>query len=79
MCKNTIYWESFEKDPNGFIHELETISDEADKNDIICIYDNHQWECSSFLGRGIGFPNSIMSIIFKKIISKIILLTHKTN
>ena len=59
------YWESFEKDPSGFIHELEIISSEADKNDITCIYDNHQWECSSFLGEGIGFPNSIMSIIFK--------------
>ncbi|MGN6708292.1 MAG: cellulase family glycosylhydrolase, partial [Candidatus Nitrosocosmicus sp.] len=58
------YWESFEKDPNGFMHELEIISNEADKNDIKCIYDNHQWECSSFLGQGIGFPNSLLAIIF---------------
>ncbi len=54
------YWESFEKDPNGFIQELEVISEEADKNDLVCIYDNHQWECSSSLGYGIGFPNSLL-------------------
>ncbi|MDP8906636.1 MAG: cellulase family glycosylhydrolase, partial [Thermoproteota archaeon] len=60
------YWESFEKDPNGFIKELETISEEADKNGLMCIYDNHQWECSSFLGHGIGFPNSLLSIAFQR-------------
>ena len=54
------YWESFEKDHIGFIEELEVISDEADKNDLKCIYDNHQWECSSLLGYGIGFPDSLL-------------------
>lgn len=60
-----VYWESYEKDPGGFIEELTLISDEADKNNISCIYDNHQWECSSFLGYGIGFPNSIISPLFR--------------
>ena len=55
------YWESFEKDHDGFIQEIEIISEEADKNNLMCIYDNHQWECSSFLGQGIGFPNSLLS------------------
>src|SRR6187551_1083098 len=54
------YWESFENDSNGFIQEIELISEEADKNGLYCIYDNHQWECSSFLGQGIGFPNSLL-------------------
>lgn len=54
------YWESFEKDPEGFIQELEVISEEADKNGLGCIYDNHQWECSSSLGYGIGFPSSLL-------------------
>jgi hypothetical protein len=61
-----VYWESYEKDPDGFIEELNLISDEADENNISCIYDNHQWECSSFLGYGIGFPNSIVSPLFQK-------------
>ncbi len=59
-----IYWESYEKDSAAFLDELRLISDEADKNNILCIYDNHQWECSSFLGYGIGFPNSIVSPLF---------------
>ena len=54
------YWESFEKDPEGFIQELEVISEEADKNGLGCIYDNHHWECSSSLGYGIGFPSSLL-------------------
>ena len=38
----------------------------ADKYGIKCIYDNHQWECSSWIGSGIGFPNSLMSNHFEK-------------
>jgi hypothetical protein len=60
------HWESFEKDPVGFIQELEVISDEADKNDLMCIYDNHQWECSSLLGYGIGFPDSLLCTISQR-------------
>ena len=60
-----VYWESYEKDPEGFIQELNLISEEADKNNISCLYDNHQWECSSFLGYGIGFPNSIVSQLYQ--------------
>ena len=60
------YWESYEKDPEGFKQELDIISKEADKYNTMCIYDNHQWERSSFLGHGIGFPNSIMSNQFSK-------------
>ena len=60
------YWEAYEKDSEGFFQELKMISEEADKNDLVCIYDNHQWECSSFLGRGVGFPNSLLSHLFKR-------------
>ena len=60
------YWESYERDPIGFMDELNEIAKEADSNKIMCIYDNHQWECSSLLGRGRGFPNSLMSILFQK-------------
>ena len=55
-----LYWESYEKDPKEFIKELDAISSVADEYNILCIYDNHQWECSSYLGRGIGFPNSLL-------------------
>jgi hypothetical protein len=65
-----VYWESYEKDPEGFIQELNLISDEADKSNVSCLYDNHQWECSSFLGYGIGFPNSIVSQLYQNNSSK---------
>src|SRR6476646_1839403 len=59
------YWESYGKNPNGFMNELDRISKEADTQNIMCIYDGHQWECSSYLGWGIGFPNSLMYSLFQ--------------
>ena len=61
-----VYWESFEKDQPGFKGELDNISNQADKYNISCIYDNHQWMCSSYLGYGIGFPNSILRPFFHR-------------
>jgi hypothetical protein len=63
LVRIPVYWESYEKDPRGFINELEIIAAEADKYNISCIYDNHQWKCSSSFGFGIGFPNSIATSI----------------
>lgn len=54
-----LYWESYEKSPQEFIGELDNVSSIAEEYNISCIYDNHQWECSSYLGEGIGFPNSV--------------------
>ncbi|MGB8034620.1 MAG: cellulase family glycosylhydrolase, partial [Nitrososphaeraceae archaeon] len=59
-----VYWESYEKNPEEFNQELDSISSLADKYGISCIYDNHQWECSSYFGRGIGFPNSLLTPSF---------------
>lgn len=61
-----LYWESYERDPLEFIHELDNISSTADKYDILCVYDNHQWGCSSYFGKGIGFPNSLLVQCFKE-------------
>jgi hypothetical protein len=61
-----IYWESYEKNPDEFNKEIDNISYTADKYNLSCIYDNHQWECSSYLGYGIGFPNSLLSTHFHK-------------
>jgi cellulase (glycosyl hydrolase family 5) len=55
-----LYWESYEKNSEEFIEELDNVSSIAEEYDISCIYDNHQWECSSYLGEGIGFPNSLL-------------------
>ena len=55
-----LLWESCEKNPEEFNQELDNISSAAGKYDILCIYDNHQWECSSYIGEGIGFPNSLL-------------------
>jgi len=59
-------WESWEADKSGFYEDLEKISKVADAYSISCIYDNHQWECSSWLGRGIGMPNSLLSSDYTK-------------
>jgi hypothetical protein len=56
-----LYWECYEKNPEAFNQELDNISSAAWKYDILlCIYDNHQWECSSYIGEGSGFPNSLL-------------------
>jgi hypothetical protein len=61
-----VYWESFEKDQLGFKEELDNISNQADKYNISCIYDNHHWMFSSYLGYGKGFPNSILRPFFHR-------------
>lgn len=60
-----LYWESYEKNPEKFMEEIDNISLTADEYDISCIYDNHQWECSSYFGEGIGFPNSLLMNSFE--------------
>ena len=59
-----LYWESYERNPECFNQELDSISSLADKYGISCIYDNHQWKCSSYFGDGIGFPNSLLESSF---------------
>jgi cellulase (glycosyl hydrolase family 5) len=62
----TIYWESWELNRDECLDDLGVIADSADKHGITCIYDNHQWECSSWIGSGIGMPNSVMSRYYEK-------------
>jgi Cellulase (glycosyl hydrolase family 5) len=52
------YWEAYEKDPTGFINELATVAQTADKYGLKVMYDNHEFHTSSWLDptRGIGFP-----------------------
>src|SRR6185437_9249292 len=59
-------WESWEYNKGDFYDDLEKISKVADAYGISCIYDNHQWECSSWLGWGIGMPNSLVSNNYEK-------------
>jgi hypothetical protein len=59
-----LYCESYERNPEGFNQELDSVSSLADKYGISCIYDNHQWKCSSYFGDGIGFPNSLLTSSF---------------
>jgi len=59
-------WESWEYNKGDFYDDLEKISTVADAYGISCIYDNHQWECSSWLGWGIGMPNSLVSNNYEK-------------
>jgi len=62
-----IHWESWELNRDQFKDDLEAIGDAADRHGIMCIYDNHQWECSSWIGSGIGFPiPCCQSIIIKQ-------------
>jgi hypothetical protein len=62
----TLYWESWELNRDRCLDDLSVIADSADKYEVMCIYDNHQWECSSWLGYGIGMPNSVMSKYYEK-------------
>jgi hypothetical protein len=55
------YWESYERDPIAFIEELEVVANTADKYGIKVIYDNHQFQTSSWLGTGTGFPANLFN------------------
>lgn len=66
----TFYWESWELNRDQCIIDLKGIADAGDKYGIMCIYDNHQWECSSWIGDGIGMPNSVMSQYYPRKICK---------
>ena len=62
----TFYWESWELNREQCRDDLSVIADSADTHGIMCIYDNHQWECSSWIGSGIGMPNSVMSSYYER-------------
>ncbi|HET7390027.1 MAG TPA: cellulase family glycosylhydrolase [Nitrososphaeraceae archaeon] len=57
------YWESYIRNPDQFIDELNTVAKTADKYNIHVIYANHQFHTSSWLDpkNGVGFP----SLLFK--------------
>ncbi len=62
------YWEAYERDPESFIKEIESVANVADKWGIKVIYDNHQWHTSSWLEKqGTGFPWSLFENNFKYI------------
>ena len=55
------YWEAYEKDPDGFMNEIKSVANAADKYGLKIIYDNHQWHTSSwFEERATGFPWSLL-------------------
>ncbi|MGB0004213.1 MAG: hypothetical protein WBP74_06100, partial [Nitrososphaeraceae archaeon] len=55
------YWEAYEKNPELFMKEIESVAKAADKWGIKVIYDNHQWHTSSWLeSKGTGFPWSLL-------------------
>ena len=54
------YWEAYERDPEAFMNEIQSVARAADKYGVKIIYDNHQWHTSSwFEERGTGFPWSL--------------------
>ena len=54
------YWEAYERDPEAFMKEIESVANAADKYGLKIIYDNHQWHTSSwFEERAGGFPWSL--------------------
>jgi len=62
------YWEAYERDPDSFMKEIESVASAADKWGIKVIYDNHQWHTSSWLEKlGTGFPWSLFESNFKYI------------
>jgi hypothetical protein len=54
------YWEAYERDPQAFMKEIQSVANAADKYGLKIIYDNHQWHTSSwFEQRASGFPWSL--------------------
>ena len=55
------YWESYERDPFSFMDEIKSVAKAADKYGVKVLYDNHQYDTSSWLNpeRGTGFPFSL--------------------
>ena len=52
------YWEAYERNPQLFMNELDTVARFADKWKLNVLYDNHQYHTSSWLDpkNGTGFP-----------------------
>jgi hypothetical protein len=52
------YWEAYERNPELFLNELNTVARFADKWKLSVLYDNHQYHTSSWLDpkNGTGFP-----------------------
>ena len=61
LVRYLFYWEAYEKNPELFMKELQTVAIAADKYGIKVIYDNHQYQTSSWLDpkNGTGFPPSL--------------------
>jgi hypothetical protein len=61
LVRYLFYWEAYERNPELFIQELRTVANVADKYGIKVIYDNHQYQTSSWLDpkNGTGFPESL--------------------
>ena len=54
------YWEAYERDPEAFMKEVQSVANAADKYGVKIIYDNHQWHTSSWLEiKATGFPYSL--------------------
>ena len=55
------YWEAYEKNPELFMQESQTVARTADRYGIRVIYDNHQYQTSSWLDpkNVTGFPASL--------------------
>ncbi|AIC16068.1 cellulase family glycosylhydrolase [Nitrososphaera viennensis] len=60
------YWESYERNRQEFYKDLFHILEQASINNLQVVLDNHQWETGSWLGWGLGFPNSILSVYYPK-------------
>jgi hypothetical protein len=60
------YWESYERNRQEFHNDLLHILEQASINNLQVVLDNHQWETGSWLGWGLGFPNSILSPCYPK-------------
>jgi len=69
------YWEAYERNPQLFMNELDTVANFADKWKLNVLYDNHQYHTSSWLDpkNGTGFPDFLFlsstdasSLIYRK-------------
>jgi hypothetical protein len=60
------YWESYERSRQEFYSDLFHILEHASINNLQVVLDNHHWQTGSWLGWGLGFPNSVLSVCYPK-------------
>ena len=73
------YWEAYEKNPELFMQELQTVARTADRYGIRVIYDNHQYQTSSWLDPKNGTMTLMVPYTNKEVEEKLIMSLRRSG